>query len=198
MDWQCWTGASLAGPAISQPRGKHSCRAELCNKRGIKTAIHLRNNFPSAAYALFAMLWSVFHTALTPTRVWLLLVPGLITSHFPTINCISHLSACNPDKSKSFWMSLFCSSVPYPPAPPTSSALFYVISIFKVLLKLHSAQGHCTEFNPPPPPIQHINALTPIWFIYIVYYQRPIQSIQARIQTHAHIWIMHTNTHQEI
>lgn len=150
MDWQCRTGTSLAGPAVSQPRGECSCRAELRKKRSIETAIRHRWDLPSAACALFTMLWSVFHTALTPTGAWLLLVPGLITSRFPTINCISHLSACNPDKSKSFWMSLFCSSVPYPPAPPTSSVLFYVISIFKALLKLHSAQGHCTEFNSPP------------------------------------------------
>lgn len=150
MGWRCWTRTSLAGPAISQPCSEHSCRAELCKETSIKTAIHLRWDFPSAACALFTMLWSVFHTALSPTRAWILLVPDPITSHFPTRNCISNISACNPDKSKSFWMSLFCSSVPYPPAPPTSSALFYVISIFKALLKLHSAQGHCTGFNFSP------------------------------------------------
>lgn len=88
--------------------------------------------------------WSTFHTTLTPTALWLLFVSGLITSHFPTINCISHLPAYNPDKSKSFWMSLFGSF-----APPTSSALFYVISIFQALLKLHSPRGHCTHPNPP-------------------------------------------------
>lgn len=46
------------------------------------------------------------------------------------------------------------------------------------------------------PAPQHISALTPFWFIYTVYYQSPIQSIKAGIQTHAHVWIMHTNTHQ--
>lgn len=46
------------------------------------------------------------------------------------------------------------------------------------------------------PTPQHISALTPFWFIYRVYYQSPIQSIKAGIQTHAHVWIMHTNTHQ--
>lgn len=117
---------------------------------------------------------------LSPWLHWLLLVPGLITSHFPTINCISHLPACNPDKSKAFWMSLFCSS-PH----PTPSASFYVISRFQALLKLHFARGHCTHFNSTPPP-QHISALIPFWFIYTVYYQSPIQSIKAGIQTHAH------------
>lgn len=51
-------------------------------------------------------------------------------------------------------MSLFCSS-----APPTFSALFYVISIFQALLKLHSARGHCTHFNSNPPAHQCFNSL---------------------------------------
>lgn len=79
---------------------------------------------------------------------------SLITSHFPTINCLSHLPACNPDKSKSFGMSLFCSS-----APPTSPGWFYVISIFQALLKLHPARGHCTHFNSSPPAHQCFNSL---------------------------------------
>lgn len=94
------------------------------------------------------------HSTLLWLSLWLLLVPGLITSHFPTINCINHLPACNPDKSKSFWMSLFCSS-----APPNSSALFYVISIFQALLKLHSVWGHCSHFNSNPSAHQCFNSL---------------------------------------
>lgn len=112
MCWQGWTEASLAGPAVSQSCSKHSCRAELWKKRGIKTAIHLRNDFPQC-HVPFLPCSNLYSTLLS---LWLesdyLRSPGLITLHFPTINCISHLSACNPNKSKSFWMSLFCSSVP--------------------------------------------------------------------------------------
>lgn len=93
-------------------------------------------------------------TTLHTLSLCTLIAFGLITSHFPTINCLSHLPACNPDKSKSFGMSLLCSS-----APPTSPALFYVISIFQALLKLHPARGHCTHFNSNPPAHQCFNSL---------------------------------------
>lgn len=107
----------------------------------------------------------------------------------PYINCINHLPACNPDKSKSLWMSLFCSS-----APPTSPALFYVISIFQALLKLHPARGHCTHFNSSPPAHQCFNS----FLIYLSCLLSEPNSINKswNSNTHTHVWIMHTNTHQ--
>lgn len=182
-------GALLDGGWIQQGQQFLSCAASTAvqqisvRKEAPRQQFTLETISPNAARALLATLWSLLHT--TPLQLesdclWSLAL------HFPTISHISHLTACNPAKTKSFQMSLFCPSASYLSAFPASSALFYVIIIIKALLKLHPAQGHSTELNPAQF-YKHISAFTFIWFIYPVYYHRPIQSVQAGIQTHVHL-----------
>lgn len=126
------------------------------------------------------------HSTLLWLSLWLLLVPGLTTSHFPTINCINHLPACkNPNHFE--WVCF----VPLPPQIP--QPYFMSSAYFRHFWNYILLEVTALILIPTP---QHISALTPFWFIYTVYYQSPIQSIRAGIQTHAHVWIIHTNTHQ--